>query len=655
MDTPNARPSQLPPPDEPEAALTWPDLVRDGVPAPEPPGRRHAIQAMALLAIVVTLGWIGWRALSTLDGAALWLGVPLLLLEVHALVSLMFHTMDLWNVDAAPDPAPGPRERRVAVLIPTYNEPEEVLLPTIAAAVALAPEHETWVLDDGRRPWLADLAGTLGAHYRTRPDNQHAKAGNINAALPELAQRGVELVAVLDADHVAGADFLTSTLPYFDDPAVAVVQTPQDFYNRDSFEHIGTTRDGYSEQELFYRALAAGRNRWNAAFWCGTCAVLRLDALRQVGGVATDSVTEDILTTLRMHRRGWRTVYHNAVLAQGLAATNAEQYLTQRVRWGTGAMQVLRRESPLTGPGLTPAQRLSYLSTLTGWFDAWRTLGYIVIPLLTIAFAAMPVAAPALVFLPLFALVWVVQRLALSRLARGRAPLRHALLFEFIRMPANLRATLALLRDRDRPFVVTAKGREGGERTRLSEPLLLRVLLVATPLVLVWGALVAAGLTPLRYPDLWVPAGAAFWAVLNGVFLFRAVRRIRAAEFGANRRSAVRFDVGGRVWLDDGLVRVRDLSLTGGRVLVPNSHRYVAGQQVVLGLPGLGGGLTFRGVVRRVTRIPDGLQVGVEFLEPSRRDQAVLARALFATGITPELGSAEDAEPTEDALAAAAA
>jgi cellulose synthase (UDP-forming) len=620
------------------------------VPPAESRRRRHGIQTLALVAIALTLAWIAWRVLDTLDGAALWLGVPLVLLEVHALLSLCFHTLDLWNLDAAPPAEPGPTEARVAILIPTYNEPEEILLPTIAAAVAVEPAHETWVLDDGRRTWVAELASALGAHYRVRPDNSHAKAGNINAALPELQERGIQFVGILDADHVAGSEFLTSMLPYFRDPRVAVVQTPQDFYNQDSFEHIGSGPRAFSEQALFYRALAAGRNRWGAAFWCGTSAVVRLDALREVGGVATESVTEDILTTLKMHRRGWSSVYHNEVVAQGLAATNAEQYLTQRVRWGTGAMQVLRRNNPIGGPGLTLGQRLSYMSTLTGWFDAWRTLGYILIPLLTVAFAAMPVAAPARVFLPLFALAWGVQRLALTALDRGRAPMRHALLFEFIRMPANLRSTLTLLRVRDRPFVVTSKGRDSHARTRLREPMLLRALLVATPLVLAWGVLVALGLTPLRYDDMWVPAGAAFWAVVNGVFLVRAVQRIRAAEFGANRRAAVRFEVSGPAQLDGRAVRVRDLSLTGARVVVAGGSGVAVGMRVPISLPVSYGAVTFTSVVRRVERSGAEDLVGVEFVDPERTDQAALALALFETGVAPALDVVEGAaQPLVDA------
>lgn len=624
--------------------LDLPAVSPPSVPPAESRLRRRAIQVTALVGILVSLGWLAWRIVATIPGADLWLAIPLLLLEVHALATMCLHTVDLWNLDAAPPASGTGTGPRAAVLIPTYNEPEEVLLPTIAAAVALEPAHETWVLDDGRRPWVEELAQALGATYRVRADNRGAKAGNINAVLPDLAERGVEVVGILDADHVAGSDFLTATLPYFADPGIAVVQTPQDFYNVDSFEHIGSGTRRYSEQALFYRAIAPGRNRWGAAFWCGTCAVVRLSALQDVGGVATESVTEDILTTLKMQRRGWRTVYHNAVLAQGLAAANVQQYLTQRLRWGTGAMQVLRGNNPLTGPGLSRAQRVSYMSTLTGWFDAWRTLGFILLPLLTLTSAATPIWAPATVFLPAFAVVWTVQRVAQAALERRLAPLRHALLFEFIRMPANLRATLALLDDRPRPFVVTSKGRDGLERERMEAPLLLLILLGATPLVLAWAAFVLSGAAPVRYEDPWIAYGSAFWALVNAALLAMAVLRVTAPRFGANRRAAVRFDLTGRALLDGRTVDVRDVSLTGARVLCPQPGCAGVGRQVVVSLPvstaddpGPEGVGDFLAVVRLVQPTDAGDVIGLEFIRPDRSAQAALALALFRTGITPRL------------------
>src|SRR5690606_3900041 len=145
----------------------------------------------------------------------------------------------------------------IAVVIPTVNEGPEILVPTIAAAVAMEPVHETWVLDDGNRPEIEELAAKLGARYLARPTHEHAKAGNLNRALGVI---DAEILAVLDADHVAAPEFLRATLGYFSDPRVALVQTPQDFYNVTSFEHGPgeTYGEPFHEQTLFYRLLQPG-------------------------------------------------------------------------------------------------------------------------------------------------------------------------------------------------------------------------------------------------------------------------------------------------------------------------------------------------------------------------------------------------------------
>jgi cellulose synthase (UDP-forming) len=631
-------------------AAAWPDGW-EGTPAvPERRGRRALIRVAAVLALLLAVGYLGWRITSTLGGATAWLAACFLALEIHAVLSVAVHAFDLWDLDAAPVPGGStPQPMRVAVLIPTYNEAREVLLPTIAGAVALRPAHETWVLDDGDRPWVAELADRLGARYRTRREHDHAKAGNINAVLPDL---DADLVAIFDADHVAHAGFLTRTMPYFADPRVALVQTPQDFYNITSFEHV-QRRSGrrFGEQELFYRALAAGRNRWSSAFWCGTNAVVRLAALREVGGVATDTITEDIHTTIRLHRRGWRTIYHNEVLAQGLAAGTARQYLGQRLRWGTGAMQVLRTENPAVVSGLTPAQRLSYLSTLLGWFDSWRMLGYLLLPLATVLTGSVPVAASVGSFVPWFVAVFGMQRLALRLLARGHATVWHAILFEIIRLPANLRATLALVGRGSHTFTVTAKGRIGQARGRAPAPRLLVVLLAATGVALAWYGATALGATPLHYRVPWTAHGAAVWLLLNAAAVVAAIRRIRAPEYGAERRASVRFDLACDAALDGVPARLRDVSLTGASLLAP-AGSVASGRGIVVELTANGTPLTLPAVVRTILPAagpaawdgvrgsggePTWVQVGVEFDGMPESTVSRLALALFRTGITPQL------------------
>src|SRR5450759_496100 len=197
------------------------------IPLRESPRRRAMIRSVAVAALALSAGYRTWRGLFTLDVGAAWLSVPLYVLEIHAAFGLFLFTLSLWDIDVRPTIGPTlTTAHRVAVLIPTYNEGREILLPTVAAAVSMRVDHETWVLDDGNRPDVQRMAEELGAHYLARPTHEHAKAGNLNHAL-----------GIVDAEHVSHPDFLVRTLGYFDDPRLALVQTPQDFYNRSSFEH----------------------------------------------------------------------------------------------------------------------------------------------------------------------------------------------------------------------------------------------------------------------------------------------------------------------------------------------------------------------------------------------------------------------------------
>ncbi|NEK86736.1 glycosyltransferase [Blastococcus saxobsidens] len=309
------------------AGLGRPTGARDAVPAPESALRLLVVRTVAVAAIVATAGYLGWRVLTTLpEGPALWLGVPFLALELYGGIALVLFVMTTWDVAPArvPAPRPGPAPS-VTVLIATYDEHLDVLLPTVAACLAMTGDHETWVLDDGDRLEVEEMVTALGARYVSRPEHDHAKAGNLNHALGLVR---TELVAVFDADHVPDPEFLARTVPYFADDRLALVQTPQHFYNTTSFEHLRADADLH-EESLFYRVIQPGKHHAGAAFWCGTNAVLRADALREIGGVATQSLTEDFHTTMKLHRAGWRSAYHNEVLARGLAAGSPDAFYAQ--------------------------------------------------------------------------------------------------------------------------------------------------------------------------------------------------------------------------------------------------------------------------------------------------------------------------------------
>lgn len=551
---------------QPDATPPWRVWVGSALPEPEPRGRRLVTRIIAVCMAILTIIYLVWRLFYTIDPGSYLLGIPLWIAEVWALSTSLMFTFVLWDLDG---PAVEPRYEgpaEVTVLIPTYNEPMEVLLPVIAAARRMKRVAAVWVLDDGRREWVQDECRRLDAVYRVRPDNEHGKAGNLNAALPDVT---TPYVVVLDADHVPSPDFVPKVIGYFDDEELAVVQTPQDFYNQTSFEHEMLGEHLYSEEELFYRGMLAGRNRWNAAFWCGTGAMLRTQALREIGWIPTASVTEDILTTIELHKAGWKSVHHNEVLARGLAAANAEQYLGQRLRWGQGAMQVLRRERFVTRKGLTFPQRVAYFSTLTGWFDSWRAFLLLILPALSLLLGRTVLTGPWLVFVTLFTVTFILQRWGLSRLARGRANIWESTVFDAIRMPATMRATTTLFWMRPLKFQVTAKGKQGEARTKGHTPYLLGSTIALMVLAELAFVLDILGIRDAHYPQqsmAWVQAG---WCLLNLAIVTSAVRRIRDDRFASERRSSYRIGVHGDAFIDDTPVTAADLSFGGALAASP--------------------------------------------------------------------------------------
>src|SRR5829696_8056776 len=324
---------------------------------------RHLLllRAFAVAALAWGAGYLTWRIGWSREGADPLLFAMLLVTEIYGLWALGTLAWFSWSRPPAVRP-PTTLGRSVDVYVCTYDEPREVVAATLAGCRALTYPHTTYLLDDGRRPEMRELAELAGARYLTRADNSHAKAGNINAA---LSRTEGELVLMLDADHVPMPDALDATVGYFDDERMALVQTPHDFFNHDSVQHYVV---GRHEQSLFYRVVCPGKDRHGAAYWCGSAALLRRRALLEIGGVATETIAEDFHTTIRMQHNGWTSRYHDEVLVQGLAPHDLDGYLLQRDRWSRGNLAVFTLpESPLRARELRPLQRLSYFTSLAAY------------------------------------------------------------------------------------------------------------------------------------------------------------------------------------------------------------------------------------------------------------------------------------------------
>jgi cellulose synthase (UDP-forming) len=497
---------------------------------------RHPLplRLLALLALLWGAAYLTWRIGWSAEGTSPVLFVMLLVTEVYGLWALGTLTWYSWSRPPAARP-PATPGRRIDVYVCTYDEPVEVVAATLAGCRALTYPHTTYLLDDGRRDEMRELAEVAGARYLTRPDNSHAKAGNINAALGRTAG---ELVLMLDADHVPMPDALDAMVGYFDDERVALVQSPHDFFNHDSVQHYVT---GRHEQSLFYRVVCPGKDRHGAAYWCGSAALLRREALLEIGGVATETIAEDFHTTIRLLRHGWTTRYHDEVLVQGLAPHDLDGYLLQRDRWARGNLAVFTLpESPLRANELTGTQRLSYFVSLAAYLAPPMRL----LLLATLGLVMWTGELPMKVSVTALAALWLpsvsLNLLAGSALARGYMRIGETAHYELLTMEIYTRALRCALRPGRTAFEVTPK--QGGDVGGLDAVRKLRFV-VAAAVVLAGGTLMRLldllGLGPL--PDM-PGIATVVVVVLGAIELRRVMRTLLAVGRRRQRRQVYRFE-----------------------------------------------------------------------------------------------------------------
>lgn len=412
------------------------------------------------LSCFASMRYFYWRVNWTLNLDSMVesvVSLALLIAEVYGLLTLFlgyFQTLEMTKRRIPPLRG----VPNVDVLIPTYNEAEAIVRRTVIGALAITyPRKTVYVLDDARRPDIEAVAKQLGCAYITRPDNRHAKAGNLNHA---LSLTDGELIAILDADHVPVRTFLEKTVGFFEDARVALVQTAQHFFNPDPFErNLGLTGRIPPEQSFFYHVVQPGNDFWNSAFFCGSCAVLRRSALEKIGGFKTGSVTEDVHTSLELHAASYRSVYLPLPLAAGLATETFAAHVKQRMRWARGMAQVLRLDFPLLKRGLTLAQRVNYFNAMLHFFFGIPRLIMILAPLSFLLCGVYPIKADALAVA-----AYILPHIGLSTIANSITgkQYRHsfwASVYEVSIAPFTAGVTLlALLNPRLGKFDVTDKG-----------------------------------------------------------------------------------------------------------------------------------------------------------------------------------------------------
>jgi cellulose synthase (UDP-forming) len=514
----------------------------------------------------------------------------------------------------------------VDVFIPTYNEPFEVLEKTIIAALFLDyPNFRVWVLDDGRRPWLKAFCHEKGAGYITRPDNAHAKAGNINHA---VAKTDADFFAVFDADFIPQRNFLSRTMGFFADPRVGIVQVPHAFYNHDPLQvNLALRKTLPDDQRLFFESIMPSRDAWDAAFCCGSNSVTRRAALRTVGdALPTRSITEDILLSLTLLRQGYVTRYLCERLAFGLAPESLKAFFVQRQRWARGAVQILYlAEGPL-GPNLAFFKRLLFLPT--HWLlHNLMLLMAIVTPLVCMWTGLAPlvnVTTNSVLFY-LAPMVLAVTGGIRLYAPRHYFPLAAQVLGTFQSMKVLPTALSTLIRPKGHVFKVTPKGAdaqqvsyERGTFWFCSTLMCLTVFGLIINTLPEWRILDQTALLPM----------VAFWGTVNIVVLFLACMVSLQAPV---RRTEERFSIDEpiRVVSSAGHMleaRIKDISLSGVAIAsLPASFPAAVGDsaRVLIAEVGFIAGT----VARRSEHL-----IAVHFALPPSIERDLLIRKLFTSG-----------------------
>jgi cellulose synthase (UDP-forming) len=502
--------------------------------------RRDWRARSVVLGLAVLLAWryVAWRLGVTVPPFA-WKPAPLLawgfaLLETLTIISSTSAFLILTRTRSRSREVDenarwwGANPPRVDIYIATYNEEAAVLERSLAGAITTAyPAARIFVLDDGRRPWLAAMTAHYGVDYLTRPDNDHAKAGNLNHAFRRrrAEEDAPDFVAVLDADFVPHRDFVSRSLALFHDRSVGLVQTPQHFFNEDPIQHNLHIGRGYpDEQRFFFDHLEASRDAWGIAVCCGTSSMVRAEALEAIGGFPTESVTEDFLLTVKLGAATWRTVYLNEALTEGLAPEGLQEYIVQRGRWCLGMMEILRGGwAPWTSRPLGLAQRWSLADSGLYWISTFPfRLASLLCPLLYWYFGLTVVNATIEDVLAYYVPFNVATLIALNWLSGGLVvPILNDVSQLLAAWPITRAAAMGLFMRGPHKFRVTAKG---GDRTRT---------VVQWPLMrpfLVLAGLTIAGLLSSTWRDVNFDEVAGegmyvvlFWTMYNLLVLLVAI------------------------------------------------------------------------------------------------------------------------------------
>lgn len=340
-------------------------------------------------------------------------------------------------------------------VIPIYNESPKLVKDTALSVQLALGGGDVYVLDDSTdeniRDGIDDLK-KLGINILRRGTRRGFKAGAINDFLEAYGNK-YELIAIFDADQRPISAFLEEILSYFSDPKVAFIQIPQAYTETET----GVGVAAYWQQIPFLRIIMRGRK--SSAFSLGSGSVFRIDALKEIGGLDEDSVTEDVSSSVDLHAKGYKSVYIDKPLIwYGEPPKDVKAYFTQQARWSLGGFQLLPK---LLRSNLKIRQFIDYITCWKYWFKegpltVFEILAPIFFLLLGMHFLRIDAILYLIVYAPFFLSTHAVFAFTTRNFYGFKGFFYHQSI-ELLAFPAVTASFIAWMLGRKRSFAVTPK------------------------------------------------------------------------------------------------------------------------------------------------------------------------------------------------------
>lgn len=431
-------------------------------------------------------------------------GGLLLMAELFVLVHGVGYAMNVFkvllhSVEGGQSPLPNDEKQcagdagpSVAILVPARNEPREVLERTfITINNVVYKNKKVYFLDDSTeenyQKEAADLAQSYGLELFRRTKPWHgAKAGIVNDRLETLTE---DYVTIFDADQNPMPKFLNTLIPYLEnDQRLAFIQTPQFYSNiQDNRVAMGATL----QQAVFYEYICEGKGLGDSMFCCGTNVVFRAKALKEVGGFDESTVTEDFATSVRLHVRGWKSLYYGHVSAFGVGPETLGAYFRQQYRWACGTLTVFKKvlkEFLCRPTALKPLQWLEYFFSSTYYLAGIFFFILMLCPILYLLFSVPSFfARPEIYFLSFLPYLVLSTGVFYLALRKRHYALKHLFLGQLLGMLAfsvYIRAAFTALLGIKTSFGVTPKGKGAHIPYRLLWP---QLGMMINFIAVVWG------------------------------------------------------------------------------------------------------------------------------------------------------------------------